>query len=764
VFNDDPAFYDSLASNTEYADAGADVAVPAEELPPPLSLTDTTPPEMWDLTLDEAIRTALRNSTVLRDLGGTILRSPALLPTIYEPALETTNPRFGTEAALSAFDAEFSTQMYFAKNDRALNNLLAGGGSRIVEQDLAMFESQISKQAATGSTFVLRHNIDYDANNAPANLFPSAWNVKLEGEFRQPLLQGAGVTYNRIAGPDGAPGAINGIVIARIDSNISQVEFEIGVRNFISNVENAYWDLYYAYRDLDARISARDASLETWRVIKTWSDVERRGGEKEAQAREQYFRFEEDVQDALSGRLVERTRTNNGSSGGTFRPFGGVHVAERQLRLLMGLPPTDGRLIRPADGPVMAKVVFDWSTAVPEAMAQRAELRRQRLVVQRRQKELIASQNFLLPRMDVVGLYRWRGFGNDLLRTQREGLGEFDNAYQNLTGGDYQEWQLGLELSMPLGFRQGFAAVKNAKLQLARDTTVLHEQERQIAHDLSDAVAEVERAFVVAQTAYNRRIAAQENLQASQVAFDRQKTAVTVDLLLDAQQRLADADSRYYRVLVEYALAIRNVHFEKGTLLNYNGVYLAEAPTTEGCGLPQPKRQKLLDFTCREPLATDLPGRTSAVTEGQPLGGASASDQMPGEPLIETPREGTFDKVIPGEEVPTPPESSGYGGPATPHGHALPTPLYNVTRVPANSVPDLSSQNGTVPSGNGEAKRDTAENQTGTTALSPPAAGSEPDVQSTASAPGSSPAEPTHQPEPQREQQGTPRLWYEHHF
>ena len=47
----------------------------------------------------------------------------------------------------------------------------------------------------------------------------------------------------------------------------------------------------------------------------------RRGGEaeREAEAREQYFRFEEDVQNALAGRLIEGTQTNNGSSGGSFR-------------------------------------------------------------------------------------------------------------------------------------------------------------------------------------------------------------------------------------------------------------------------------------------------------------------------------------------------------------------------------------------------------------------------------------------------------------
>ncbi len=578
VFNDDIEYFNALASETEYADTTFTEGDDTLAAPAPLSLADRTPPKMWDLTLDEAVRTALSSSKVLRDLGGTILRTPSLTSTVYGPALEQTHPRFGTEAALSAFDANLATRMFFGKNDRALNNLLVGGGSRTVVQDLATAQTQISKQAATGSIFTLRHNMEYNANNAPANLFPSAWNVNIEGEIRQPWLQGAGVEFNRIAGPNSAPGSINGIVIARLNTDVSVADFEIAVRNFVSDVENAYWDLYFAYRDLDSKIAARDASLETWRIVKSWNETGKRGGEaeKEAQAREQYFRFEEEVQNALSGRLFERTRTNNGTGGGTFRAFGGVHVAERRLRLMMGLPPTDGRLIRPSDGPVMAKVVFDWSAILPEAITRRAELRRQRKVVQRRQMELVASRNFLLPRLDTVALYRWRGFGDELLRTHGSGLAEFENAYHNLTGGDYQEWQLGVELSVPLGFRKGYAAVRNANLQVARERAVLHEQEREISHDLSDAVAEVDRAMLVTQTAFNRRSAAHDQLTASRLAWDRGKAPV--DLVLDAQQRLADAQNRYYRSLVEYAIAIRNVHFEKGSLLEYNGVYLAEAP------------------------------------------------------------------------------------------------------------------------------------------------------------------------------------------
>ena len=51
-----------------------------------------------------------------------------------------------------------------------------------------------------------------------------------------------------------------------------------------------------------------------------------------------------------------------------------------------------------------------------------------------------------------------------------------------------------------------------------------------------------------------------------------------LDLLLDAQRRYADARSRYFQNQVEYALAVKNVHFEKGTLMEFNDIALAEGP------------------------------------------------------------------------------------------------------------------------------------------------------------------------------------------
>jgi len=545
--------------------------------PKPLTIDDSAlkKEQYRPMTLEEAIEIGLRNSKVLRDLGGAVLRSPDNVRTIYEPAVVETDPRFGTEGALSVFDPMFSTTGFFEKNDRALNNTFFGGGTRLLTQDFNVYQTQLTQRMATGTEVTLRNNTQYDANNAPGNLFRSAWTSFLEAEFRQPLLQGAGVFFNRTAGPGATPGVMNGLLVARVNRDISLTNFHIALRDYVADVENAYWDLYFAYHDLNTKRVARDESLNTWKTIRANFGRLNNEADKEAQAREQYFRFQQEVQDAMSGRVQDGTRTNNGSSGGTFRRSGGVLVSERRLRLVLGLPINDGSLIRPVTEPTIAPVEFDWDLALTESLRRRPELLRQRQRIKHRELQLAASRNFLKPRFDAVGRYRFRGFGKDLIDNRGDNPDRFNNAIEDLTSGDFQEWQLGFEFSIPLGFRQAHAAVRNAELQLARERTILKEQERQIVRDLSDAYADLKRSAAVVTSSYNRVRAAKTRVDSLQADITRRST--TPDQVLEAQSRMADSESRYYLALVEYMIAVRNVHFEKGSLLEAKGVHLQDA-------------------------------------------------------------------------------------------------------------------------------------------------------------------------------------------
>lgn len=587
----DLSHYVGVATEIEYPDVETNRLDEVQVTKHPLTLLNPDPTQVWELSLEDAVRYTLINSKVIRNLGGLsfgaggsqgepigLTSQPSdYASTIYDPALEETNPRTGVEAALSAFDAQFSTSLFWEKRDTPRNS--AGTIEQTYspnpyQQDLATFAAQIKKTNATGGTTAIRHNVAYELNNVPSVAHPSSlgtysrrwpndYQVNLEAEVRQPLLQGAGVMFNRIAGPGAISGYYNGVMIARIRTDITLSQFEGNVRDLVRDVERTYWELYYAYRRLDAVLAGRDASLQTWRQVHAKFVVGARGGgaQDEAQARQQYFLFRSSVEQSLDS----------------------LYRTENALRYLIGLSPNDGRLIRPSDEPTTAKVQFVWDDALAETLVRSVELRQQKWRVKQRELELIASKNFLLPRLDAVGQYRWVGIGDRLLGKEGElsQIGATDpgmpyGAYESLTSGKYQEWMLGFELQVPLGFRRELGGVRNAQLMLARERVILQEQELEVSHQLTAAFRDLDNNYVIAQTNFNRRIAAENEVDAVRAAYET--GAATLDLLLDAQRRLAEAEDAYYRSLVEYNQSIMGIHYRKGSLLEYNGVYLAEGP------------------------------------------------------------------------------------------------------------------------------------------------------------------------------------------
>ena len=516
--------------------------------------------EPFNLTLEECLRQTLSNSKVLSKLGGRVVATPQGASTIYDQAVVNSNPLSSTEAALSAFDAQFSSSIFLNHNERKLNNSFFVGGSQLTSQ-VGNFNAELSKTAATGTRFSLRNTTNYNRDN-PFNpffaRFQSTWDTVMIAEFRQPLLRNAGIAVNRIAGPNAVPGQYNGVLLARIREDISLADFEAAVRDLVRDTVRSYWELYYAYRDLDARIEARDAARATWtnRRDRLKTGVGR--PDEEAQARQQYFNFQSQVELALSGNAT-------GTSG--------VLGAERQLRRLMGLPAADGTLLRPITEPTVAPIAFDWDSSQQRAMSQRVEVRRQKWNVKQRELELFAARNLSKWRFDFVGNYGWRGFGDELFGNS--GVPE-GSAFSDLLEGELDDWQIGFELQGPVGNRAGHLGIRNAELSLVREKALLREQKKQILHDLGAAYTEVDRAFSAIKTTYNNRVAVNEELVPKQKRVDEGED--NIFFLLDAQQRATNIESALHRAIIDYNIALLSYAYTEGDLLGQFNISLSEGP------------------------------------------------------------------------------------------------------------------------------------------------------------------------------------------
>ena len=118
--------------------------------------------------------------------------------------------------------------------------------------------------------------------------------------------------------------------------------------------------------------------------------------------------------------------------------------------------------------------------------------------------------------------------------------------------------------------------MRNAELTLVKERKVLEDMELELSHLLQNAFRELSVQYRLSQTQYDRSAAAQRETKDAAALYDAGK--VTLDFVLDAQRRLADSESSFYRAVVDYNLAIAGLHYRKGSLLEYDGVYLAEGP------------------------------------------------------------------------------------------------------------------------------------------------------------------------------------------
>jgi len=588
------SYHDTVGMQISYPDVrdcANEVTAAARTSVSPLVAEDPSKIPTFDLTLAEAVQMAVRQSPVVRELGGTLVTQPGFSQTIYDPSLAHANPQQGVEAALAAFDAQFAGQLFWNKQDQP-NNIQTGGlggifTPQVFQGTTATYQTELSKRTAQGARFALRHVTLYDRNNRPFRAFPSDFTGWVEAEWRQPLMRGAGTEYNRIAGPSGIVGQYNGVLIARVNEEVALAEFEAAVIRLVNDVEQAYWELSASYRVLEASLRGRESALQTFQYQEVRLKVGAGRSDEEAQAQSQYFQFQAQVENALSGQQ-------------------GLYASEQRLRYLLGMPPADGRLIKPITEPNDIRVVFDWESALTQALQRRVEIRRQRFNLKRREMELIAARLNRRPQLDFLGNYRWRGLGDNLIGGSG---GELDNLFSEISGGQYQEWQAGMELTFPVGLRAASNAVAHARLLINREQAVLNETELRISHSLSDAVRRIGLTHSLLETNYNGFLA---DLRQVDVLRRRYRDGTdNINFFLQAQRQVVTSEIQFYRSLSDYNLAIRDLHREKGSLLAYSGVTLAEGPWASGAYRDAYEMGRFLN-TRPNPEAVSVPNPVSS--------------------------------------------------------------------------------------------------------------------------------------------------------
>ena len=485
--------------------------------------------EPWPLSLDEAIRIALDNSEVVRVLAGITATSSGR--TIYDPAIAHTeidrqqarfDPSIDIRNTFNRFESPQALPDPFDPTATIID------GTRTDDYNLNL---GLSKQLTTGGTASL------GVNSNPTRFRPGTFPLNPQNRssvdfgLTQPLLQGGGLAANL------AP-----IVIARIETERSFFQFKDGIQNLVNGVVTAYWSLVLARTDVWAR--ERQVEQSTWAYEQ--ADSNQRVGRS-------------NIADVAQARVALANFRAN-----LIAARANVLQSEAALRNIMGLPPTDGMQIEPISPPTRTRLQFDWDELIGLAELNRPDIVELKLIIEADEQLLLQARNQALPRVDATALYRWNGLDGEMP----------SGAFVSSRSGQFTDWTLGINFSVPLWLRESRAVLRRQELVIERDWANLEQGVHNATHRVAVSVRNLDQLYDQYDAFSENRAAAQENLQAQSA---RWKSGL--GLLLNVLQAIADwgnSVSAQAQSLTQYNSELANLELETGSILEAHGIRFCE--------------------------------------------------------------------------------------------------------------------------------------------------------------------------------------------
>ena len=472
-------------------------------------LTSLARPQVVHLSLPDAVRRTLENSYAIQFQG-------------YAPAIDAAR----VVEAEAAFDAVFFANFQNDKQDRPSASQLEG-----TKRENRVFQAGVRKLLASG----MQVQTSYGLTRASSDLIfqtlnPSYFN-QFVVEFRQPFLKGFGLDYNRAQ-----------IELRRIDRRMSVEKLRREIQEQIYNVEQAYWRLYQARRNVV--VSAR--------LLTQLELILRSLEHREAVGLDVYKVQLKQTESLIQQRRAEFVRIVND-----------VRDAEDALLTLMNDPAINLSIraeIIPTDVPSIEPLTLDAVGEVTAALTNRIELREARLAIEQAQLAIGIAKNQALPRLDALFRYIVDGLGSNA-----------DRAFSQLSMNDFHEYVVGLEFEWPIGARAGEAAIRRARLQQAQAIAGHKVQIEKAILDVRRAMREILTSYDQIMPSLRAAQASEAQLEATRARMEKRDPA-NLEVELSAHERLANARLTLLRVLADYNIALVNLERQKGTLMKYNNI------------------------------------------------------------------------------------------------------------------------------------------------------------------------------------------------
>jgi HAE1 family hydrophobic/amphiphilic exporter-1 len=476
-----------------------------------------------------------------------------------------------------AYDPRLTTSTFYERAENPISSFLSGGqnGSTLQSDYTGTVRLEGQSPALGGNYRLDFSSIRLTTNNQFTALNPQ-YPTALTFSYTQPLWRGLKFDNSR-----------RQIEIAKKNLSLTDAQFRQRAIDTITNVQRAYWDLVFALRSLqvqrDAVTTARQQLEHNKRLVNEGQlapiDV--------VAAEAQISTFEQGVFSALE----EISRAENNLKN---------MIAENQKATIW----TESLV--PTDAVDLAVPNVSLPDALKTAMENRPELQQSNVLKEINEIDKRYYKEQTKPAIDLVGTYGLTGLAgsissagvnpftaSSLIVRQRvdelsalagleplpvvppqtispQLLGGYDQSLQNLLANRYNNFRIGVQISLPLRNRTAEAQLGRTLVEGERIGTQREQLEQTIQVDVRNALQAMRSSEARLRAAVATRQANEQQFASEQRKLDAGQS--TVFLVLERQTALTEARGNEVKAQTDLNKAIADLQRATGNALRVNSI------------------------------------------------------------------------------------------------------------------------------------------------------------------------------------------------
>ncbi|MGJ8640165.1 MAG: TolC family protein [Opitutaceae bacterium] len=456
------------------------------------------------LSLESAIEVALANNL-------------ELIAQRYAPA--------NAQDAIISEEAAFDPSLFGATSFREQQSATLDSTSASTSTTQSA-SAGVGKRLSSGANLTVDTSLGRSASKSSAPDSPD-YGSDVGISIRQPLLKDAWARINL------AP-----LARAKVSAEQSLYQLRSNILDVITETEIAYWNLAFAQAGLE--LSASSLKLaET--LLKETKERERLG-----------LVTRIDVLQAETELLAQQENIIQAERA--------IEDAEDQLRRLMGdrsfLENLDGDLAV-SDLPEQMSPLSELAKVVAATIRSDADAAAQERALEVARINAMLAKNELRPDLDLTSSLNYSGRDKD-----------GGHAYLGAYSSDGYNWNVGMELSLPWGFRDAKAQVRRAERNLELETLELYDIKQQKALAARNAWRAVSTGLKQIEVSEKSKLLNEESFE--QVRAQYGSGLVAYRQVLEAQRDLDSARRSYLNSIIDTLRAHVRLSRIDGTILSRN--------------------------------------------------------------------------------------------------------------------------------------------------------------------------------------------------